>query len=129
MTDAHLSGRRVDDRGPDSEDALADVAALLEDEYARSIIRYTSERARSARELMDLCDASKATVYRRVDRLREYDLLESYQEYDPDGHHYQRFAATLDRLTVTCRDGEFDLSFERTRDPADRTADRVEDLD
>lgn len=110
------------------EEDLADVAALLEDDYARSILRYTSEEACSANELTDLCDASKATTYRRIDRLREYDLVESYQEYDPDGHHYEVFAATLDEVTVTLDDGRFEVSLDRTTDPADRMTDLFNEL-
>lgn len=110
------------------EEDLAEIAALLEDEYARSILRYTSEEPLSANELMERCDASKATAYRRIDRLREYDLVESYREYDPGGHHYEVYAAALDEVTVTLDDGDFELSLERTSDPADRMTDLFNEL-
>lgn len=113
---------------PMAEEELAAIASLLEDDYARAILRHTSEQPLSANDLMDRCDASKATTYRRIDRLREHDLLESYQEYDPDGHHYEVYAATLDELNVRLDDGEFVVELDRTSDPADRMTDLLNRL-
>jgi len=110
------------------EEELAAIASLIEDEYARAILRHTSEQPLSANELMDRCDASKATTYRRIDRLREHDLLESYQEYDPEGHHYEVYAATLEELSVRLDGGEFVVELDRTRDPADRMTDLLNQL-
>lgn len=110
------------------EEELAAIASLLEDEYARAILRQTSEQPLSATDLMDRCDASKATTYRRIDRLQEHELIESYQEYDPDGHHYQVYAATLDELNVSLDDGEFSVSLDRISDPADRMTDLFNEL-
>ena len=113
---------------PMAEEDLAAIASLLEDEYARAILRHTSEQPLSANDLMDRCDASKATTYRRIDRLREHDLLESYQEYDPQGHHYEVYAASLDELNVRLDDGEFVVEIDRIRDPADRMTDLLNQL-
>lgn len=110
------------------EGDLVEIAALLEDDYARSILRHTNREPLSANELMDRCDASKATTYRRIDRLREYDLIESYQEYDPDGHHYEVYAATLEKVTVRLQDGSFEVALDRTADPADRMTDLFNEL-
>ena len=110
------------------EEELAAIASLLEDEYARAILRQTSEQPLSATDLMDRCDASKATTYRRIDRLQGHELIESYQEYDPDGHHYQVYAATLDELNVSLDDGEFSVSLDRISDPADRMTDLFNEL-
>lgn len=122
LTDDGDSSRRMDEEG------LAAIASLIEDEYARAILRHTSEQPLSANELMDRCDASKATTYRRIDRLREHDLLESYQEYDPEGHHYEVYAATLEELSVRLDDGEFVVELDRARDPADRMTDLLNQL-
>jgi DNA-binding transcriptional ArsR family regulator len=126
-----MSGHLTAENGtsePMGEEDLAAIASLLEDEYARAILRHTNERPLSANDLMDRCDASKATTYRRIDRLQEHDLLESYQEYDPDGHHYEVYAATLDELSVRLEDGEFVVELDRTRDPADRMTDLLNRL-
>jgi predicted transcriptional regulator len=110
------------------EEELASIASLLEDEYARSILRHTSEQPLSANDLMDRCDASKATTYRRINRLQEHDLIESYQEYHPDGHHYELYAAKLDELNISLDDGEFAVSLDRTSDPADRMTNLFNEL-
>lgn len=110
------------------EEELAAIASLLEDEYARSILRHTSEQSLSANDLMDRCDTSKATTYRRIDRLQEHDLIETYQEYDPEGHHYEVYAAALDELNVRLDDGEFTVEIDRTSDPADRMTELFNEL-
>ncbi|EMA58228.1 ArsR/SmtB family transcription factor [Halorubrum lipolyticum] len=94
------------------------VGELLEDEYARSILAETSREPLSAQELVDRCDASPPTVYRRINRLQELDMVEEEQELDPDGHHYRQFSARLERVTVELRDGEYRVSVERTESDA-----------
>lgn len=112
----------------DGDEDLETVAGLLEDEYARQILRETSLERLSAAALAERCGASKATAYRRIERLREQDLLEAYQELDPDGHHYETFVASLEELTVRLEDGRFEVTVERTTDPADRFRDLLGQL-
>jgi hypothetical protein len=52
----------------------------------------------------------------------------SYQEYDPDGHHYEVYAATLEELSVRLEGDEFVVELDRTRDPADRMTDLLNRL-
>ncbi|WP_256300096.1 ArsR/SmtB family transcription factor [Haloarchaeobius salinus] len=111
-----------------SEEVLVDVAGLLEDEYARAILVNTSSEPMSATELAERCDASPPTIYRRIDRLREHDLVESEQELDPDGHHYEVFVANLERVTIELGDDGFEVEIERQTDPADRFTSLFEEL-
>ncbi|MDG5776398.1 winged helix-turn-helix domain-containing protein [Haloarculaceae archaeon H-GB2-1] len=105
------------------------VVDLLDDEYARAILRATSVQALSAEELSEQCDMSPPTVYRRLDRLREHDLVAAQQQLDPDGHHYEVYTACLSRVTIDLDDGDFDLDVERTdQDAADRFTDLFETL-
>ncbi|SDG18341.1 winged helix-turn-helix domain-containing protein [Halorientalis regularis] len=62
-----------------------DVLAVLDDEYATEILVETYTEPRSACRLAELCDASRSTVYRRIERLQTHDLLETRQQLDPDG--------------------------------------------
>ncbi|MEZ3117026.1 ArsR/SmtB family transcription factor [Halobaculum sp. MBLA0147] len=112
----------------DEEADLETIAGLLEDEYARAILRHTSVERLSASALADRCDTSKATAYRRIDRLKEHDLVEAYQELDPDGHHYETFVASFEELTVSLEDGEFHVAVERSTDPADQLTDLLGQL-
>lgn len=98
--------------------AAETVGELLEDEYARSILAETSIKPLSATELIERCDASSPTVYRRLERLEELDMLESEQVLDPDGHHYRRFSARLERVTIELEDGTYQVSIDRTDEDA-----------
>jgi len=111
------------------ESEVRDIASLLEDEYAHAILRYTSERPMSANELSDACDASVSTVYRRIERLREHDLLAEELELDRDGHHYKSYRARLDRIEIELSDGRFEIEVTyREENAADRFTDLFEGL-
>jgi DNA-binding transcriptional ArsR family regulator len=94
---------RTDDDDDDRSKPVdpADLLAVLEDDYARRILAAVAEEARPARELMEACDASRATVYRRLNRLEEQDLVTARTEVHPDGHHRKVFAATLEEATIS----------------------------
>mgnify|MGYP000029453133 FL=1 len=111
------------------EPELETVVELLDDEYAREILAATSIEAMSADQLAERCDASPPTVYRRLDSLREHDLVTAQQQLDPDGHHYDVFSAQLSRVTVDLEDGEYRIDIERREpDAADRFTELFEGL-
>ncbi|ELZ37394.1 transcriptional regulator [Halorubrum saccharovorum DSM 1137] len=90
------------------------VADLLEDRTVREILVETSREPMSARTLKNHCDASGPTIYRRLERLREADLVAEQTRPDPDGgHHRQVYAPNLDRIVIDLDEG--DLSIEITR--------------
>lgn len=114
----------------DSDDA--ELLALLEDAYAREILTATSAQPMSAEQLTQHCDASDSTIYRRVDRLKDHDLLDEQTQFDPDGHHYSVYVSRLESVTVTFEDGECRIELERrhlaAEDPADRFTRMWQDL-
>lgn len=113
----------------DEHAELRELAGLLEDEYAHAILLQTSTRAMSAAELSDACDASVSTIYRRLERLQEHDLVAEQLQLDGEGHHYRMYRARLDRIEIALEDGEFDLEVTyRPADPADRFTDLFEGL-
>lgn len=116
MPDSLHSPDRPGAADESTDERLETVAALLEDEHARAILRHVSAESLSASELIDRCGASKATTYRRLDRLREAGLVESHKAIDLDGHHHEEYVATLARVTVSLDDGSFDLSLDRKPD-------------
>jgi DNA-binding transcriptional ArsR family regulator len=108
---------------------LSAVAGLLDDECARSILAATSNEPMSAKRLSERCDASKPTIYRRIERLEDAELLVEQTRPDPDGNHYSVYAANLKRVTVELADGEFSLRVEREgTDAADRLTSMWEGL-
>lgn len=102
-----------DGREPDEA-----LFTLLEDEYAREILVETHDEPRSARALSEACDASRSTIYRRIERLQDQGLVESRQQLDPDGHHREVFVATLRRVSVELTDDGFVVEVDRAEEDA-----------
>jgi len=112
-----------------SEAEIEAVAGLLEDETARAILTQTSREPMSASELKQQCDASGPTIYRRLERLRERDLIEEQTRPDPErGHHRQVYTPNLRRVTVELVDGEFRLEIDRREDMSDRFTRLIENI-
>jgi DNA-binding transcriptional ArsR family regulator len=112
------------------EPGLDAVLDVLSDEYAREILAATSVKPMSAQQLAEACEMSEPTVYRRIERLREYDLLGERTEIRDDGNHHSVYTATLSELSVELDEGTFEATVQR-RDTAsfpgqqeDDTADR-----
>lgn len=110
------------------DESPADLFALLDDEYARDILAATSQRPMSAPTLAEVCDASRSTVYRRIERLKDLNLVAETTAPDDDGHHRHVYAARFDGLTVRLVDGEYRLSVRRRDDPADRFTEMWESI-
>jgi predicted transcriptional regulator len=110
------------------EDGDEELLALLDDEYARAILAALTTEPMSVPELCTACDMSDPTAYRRLDRLRAADLVAEQQAVDPDGHHYKRYVATVEDVTVRFSDGSYEVSVTRSSDPADRFTDLFEGL-
>ena len=97
------------------------VLDLLGDDYARTILRATDGRARSAGELQESYGLSRPTISRRVNRLRDQRLVAERTRIDPEGgHHVHVYEAAVDRVVVRLADGEFDVQLELRGDAADR---------
>ncbi|MFQ3295002.1 MAG: DNA-binding HxlR family transcriptional regulator [Halobacteriales archaeon] len=83
-----------------------DLLDLLSDQYTARILEALSVEPRPARELASICDMSRPTVYRRLDRLQEHGLASTDEDLDPDGHHRKVFATSLERVTVELVDND-----------------------
>jgi len=79
----------------------AELLDLLGDEYTREVLQTLADEPRTGREIVAAADASKATVYRRLDRLSEAGLITSATKLDPDGHHREQFWLTFDGATCS----------------------------
>lgn len=108
---------------------LSEIVELLDDSYARDILAAASIEPVSAKMLSEHCDASLPTVYRRIERLQEHDLLTAQQQLDPDGNHYKTYEARLERVSIDLTDGTYSIEITRTKQKvADRFSDLVEEL-
>lgn len=93
---ANTPGRttRGDGGSPDAIDVLGD-------EYACRILAALGQEPMAAVELAEACDASRATVYRRLDRLESAGLVASRTRLRPDGNHRKRFHLESRELRVS----------------------------
>lgn len=82
-----------------------ELLSLLSDDHAREILKLVASEELPAREIADELDASRTTVYRRLDRLEDAGLVDTSMAFHPDGHHRQRFHASLDEVVLSFEDG------------------------
>lgn len=73
----------------------------LSDEYSRDVLTCLGGSPHSARELAEKLDASRATIYRRLDRLTEAGLVRSTVSIDADGHHRQQYDVAAELATIS----------------------------
>jgi predicted transcriptional regulator len=89
---------------------------------ARRVLALGAVQPCSAEQLTAHCDASKPTVYRRLNVLDEYDLLVERCAVDDDGTHYKTYETALEEVTVSVESEAFAVDIELTRDIVDATA-------
>lgn len=84
------------DRGPEvPSETLLD---LLGDEYTCELLRTLEGESLPARALIDRCDMSRPTVYRRLDRLAEAGLVESQPPVPGTHNRGREFTLVADRI-------------------------------
>lgn len=105
-----------------------EVFTLLGDDYAQTILKAASVEPMSARELSEVCDSARSTVYRRVDDLVEAGMLVEHTRIQPDGSHHHVYETRLDELTLRIADGEFEIELEIKRDATERFTRMWEDI-
>jgi predicted transcriptional regulator len=104
-----------------SEDQLTTIADLLADEYAKAVLEEISRKPMTIPELTTHLDASRTTVYRRIQTLSELDLVESQIRPEPGGTDATAYAATLSEITIILESGSFEAEVTHTdTDAVDR---------
>jgi DNA-binding response OmpR family regulator len=83
-----------------ADETASDVLDALGDEKTRRCCRVLNGSERSAREVAELTGYSLPTVYRRLNVLRQAELIESRTQIDPDGDHYEAFTTVTERITI-----------------------------
>lgn len=89
--------RDTDDR--DSTVSTAELLALFGDAYTCDILRSLEGGPAPAKELVEECDMSRPTAYRRLNRLTDAGLVAEQLEVAPDGHHRKEFHLVIDTVT------------------------------
>lgn len=98
----------------------ASLFEVLESEVARKILALADDDPVSAETVAEETGASLPTVYRRLNALEEFGLLQSETQIDPDGNHYETYRTTVDRFTIEIGEDDLEVEVERPRDMVDR---------
>lgn len=104
----------------DKEWGPANVFDVFGDPLARRILVLASERSLSADELARELDVSRPTIYRRVNALIDYDLLQERQQIDRKGNHFQSFETAFERVTFEVTDGGYDIDLQLRQNLVDQ---------
>jgi DNA-binding transcriptional ArsR family regulator len=89
---------------------------VLGSELARRILALAEIKPCSADEFVDHTEASKPTVYRRLNVLQEYDLVTESRAIDDGGNHYKTYETNLDSIRFEVAEGSFEVDVQLTRD-------------
>lgn len=111
-------------RGPPEEPspALQPLLDALDDPDCRTILR-ALDRPMTTQELMDACDLSQTTAYRKLDRLDEAGLVEGRIDVRDDGHHTTRYDRAFAGVVIGLTDDDlFEVTVIRESETA---ADRL----
>lgn len=112
-----------------SEDSdVGAFAAVIDDECSRSILAHAHDQYMSVSELADRCDVSEPTIYRRLEQLRELDLVVERTRPDEQGHHFREFQTNLDSITIEVTDRGVEAHVSRREPMAKRLTKIVERL-
>lgn len=76
------------------------LLSLLSDEHARSILEELGDEGLPARTVAERLDLSRATVYRRLNRLEAAGVVETSMAVHSEGHHRKHYRATLDQVSL-----------------------------
>lgn len=100
-----------------------EVFDLLADDYASAILIEAHRKPMTAQELSDALGVHHSTVYRRLNRLQDHDLLSEQLRIDPNGHHATVYRTNLQQVTVRLTDDGYQVQLRLEEDPVDRMAD------
>lgn len=96
-------------------DEVSSFLELLEDQHTQSILSGLSDGPLPARELVGSSDASRSTIYRRLNALARHGLVVTDMELHQNGHHRKLFETTLVRATIELVDGAPQVRLTLTR--------------
>lgn len=82
-----------------------DVLDVLSDEHARAVLETVTGEALPAKAITERLDVSRATVYRRLDRLEAAGVVVSTTALHSEGHHRNHYRATLEDIELSFAGG------------------------
>lgn len=96
----------------------SEVLELLNDEYASEIMSRIHDEPKSASEVAEECGISRATAYRRLNRLNDAGLVDVDMAYDPDGYHRKVFRLAVDSVSIMLAEASLEVDITRDARPS-----------
>lgn len=87
------------ERSPEDLSSSQNILYIFDDDGCRSILRALRE-PKTASELVNACEISFSTMYRKLDLLTESALIEEEIVIRTDGQNTTRFVRTFDQLQI-----------------------------
>lgn len=107
----------MEDNPANNEDTttLQGILDALDDPDCRALLRKTTEPM-TAKELSDVCDIPKSTVYRKLNHLSQMSLVRERMEIHPEGGRITRYQRDFDNVSIYMTDDEkFDIEISRPK--------------
>ena len=90
-----------------------ELLELLGDEYTRRVLEAVADQPRSGTAVATAASVSKATAFRRLNRLEEAGLVETHPSIDlENGHHHTLYRASFDGISLEIRSGDLSVAIE-----------------
>ena len=104
----------------DDDRSIEEVLDTIGDRHARHVLAAISRDPKSAKELAEECDLSLPTVYRRIEMLEEYDLIDDQTLVADDGNHYKVYESNFESTVISLEDDEYRVRIYREENLPDR---------
>lgn len=114
--------------GVSTQPTVEEVLDTIGDEHARAVLAAIGNGPRSAKEIGEVTDLSLPTVYRRIELLKDHDLVESETTIGDDGNHYDQYRATFDATVIRLDGDEYDVRIYRRENLPDQFSRLWDDL-
>lgn len=111
-----------------TERPIEDILDTMGDQHARRVLIALSQNEKSAKDLRDETGLSLPTIYRRIEMLKEHDLVGEKTIVAEDGNHYRVFECNFDSTLIRLSDDEFDIRIYRTENLPSRFDNLWDDL-
>jgi DNA-binding transcriptional ArsR family regulator len=97
----------------DDDQSIAAVLDTIGDAQARRVLAAVGREACSAKELATELDLSLPTVYRRLESLREQDLVTAHTLVAENGNHYEVFECNFNSTVISLEEDEYSVQIYR----------------
>ncbi len=84
------------------------VLEAIGDERTRTVLAAIVRKPGPVNDLIEQLDLSEATIYRRIETLREHDLVEERTLVADDGNHYNVYWSDFAGAVVTLEEDGYD---------------------